>query len=165
MQDIFKLIGADSCGNRRHYEKLMTFGQFVGGWTIESIWYSEDGEARRTTGQWHFGWILGGNGVQDVLFADDYPPDQYGITVRCYDHQKDLWRVSWMQPGNGEFANLIGRPTDTGIEQEVVGLSDKQEIWRFADINDDTFAWTDEVSYDDGRTWRIEQRMYGKRAR
>ena len=166
MQDLFDLIRADSCDDRQDREKLMAFGRFVGSWAMESIWYpQEDGEERRTTGQWHFGWILGGNGIQDVLFADEYPPEKYGVTLRSYDRREDLWRVSWMQPGNGEFANLIGRATAEGIEQQVVGLTGKREIWRFSEITRDSFEWTDEVSKDDGRTWSIEQRMRGKRIR
>jgi hypothetical protein len=50
-------------------DKLTLYGQFVGSWDIDATWYEREGGQRKGTGEWHFAWILGGRGIQDVLFA------------------------------------------------------------------------------------------------
>ncbi len=162
MQDIFDLIRA-STANEAYKQKVMLYGQLIGSWKIRSIWYNSNGETREATGEWHFAWILGGLGIQDVLYADGYPRDTYGTTIRCYDIKKDIWHVSWMQPSNNEFAHLVGREENKEIIQELLGLNDKKEIWRFKDITEYAFTWIDEVSFDNGKTWNVEQRMYGEK--
>ncbi len=162
MQDIFDLIRA-SDANETYKQKVMLYGQLIGSWRIQSIWYNSEGETKETTGEWHFAWILGGLGVQDVLYADSYSRENYGITIRCYDIKSDIWHVSLMQPGNNEFADLVGREENKEIIQEVLGLEDKREIWRFKDITETTFTWIDEISLDNGKTWNVGQRMYGEK--
>jgi hypothetical protein len=162
MKEILDLIRA-SAANETYKQKVMLYGQLIGSWRIRSIWYNSKGESKETTGEWHFAWILGGLGVQDVLYADSYSRDKYGITIRCYDIKNDVWHVSWMQPGNNEFANLVRREGNKEIIQELLGLKDKKEIWRFKDITETTFTWLDEVSLDNGTTWNVEQKMYGEK--
>lgn len=92
------------------YKKdLMLYGQLVGSWSVQSTWYDRNGEIKKKRGEWHFGWVLGGRGIQDVLFAEGATPDQYGTTLRCYDPALKIWHVSWMQPYGREFVHLIGK--------------------------------------------------------
>ncbi len=105
-----------------HADKLMLYGQFVGSWDIHSTNFNADGTRTERQGEWHFAWVLGGRGVQDVLFASGAPAHKYGTTLRCYDETHDVWRVSWMAPGGGEFANLIGCHIGDCIVQEGAGL-------------------------------------------
>jgi hypothetical protein len=94
--DIFQLIAA-SGPYGEYADKLMLFGQFVGSWDIDAIWYEQSGERRSGKGEWHFGWILGGRGIQDVLLAFGTPTHQFGTTLRCYDAAQNAWHSSWMQ--------------------------------------------------------------------
>ncbi|MGH2871311.1 MAG: hypothetical protein ACRDL5_02500 [Solirubrobacteraceae bacterium] len=146
-------------------EKLMLYGRFVGSWRIESVNYDEHGQRRRErTGEWHFAWILGGRGVQDVLYAAGSPPEDFGTTLRCYDHLKDVWHVSWMQPADGEFVHLIGRETNGQIVQIGTGPDpSRQERWTFSEITANSFVWQGEVSRDGGQTWRLMQEMQATR--
>ena len=158
MTDIFDLIRADRPRDE-YREQVMLFGRLVGSWKVASTWTLPDGNKRKAAGEWHFQWILGGMGVQDVLYADSYGREKYGTTIRCYDPEKDLWHISWMQPGNGEFAVLTAREVNGTIEQEVLGLSDRRQIWRFSAVTPHSFVWRDEVSDDSGRSWRVDQEM------
>jgi hypothetical protein len=144
--------------------KVMLYGQFVGFWDVYSTNFNPDGTRTERQGEWHFAWILGGRGVQDVLFASGAPPFQYGTTLRCYDAEHDVWRVSWMAPGSKEFVNLVGRPDRDRIIQDGAGPdSSRLERWIFLDITATTFTWRGEVSFDQGRTWLLEQEMQAVR--
>jgi len=144
-------------------DRLMLYGQFVGSWDVEATWHGK-GPAKTGHGEWHFGWILGGRGIQDVLFASGASQDQFGTTLRCYDAASDSWHITWMQPASGEHAHLVGRKVGDRIVQEGRGSQPRRRLrWSFADIKPNSFRWLGEVSSDGGKTWRLEQEMQGQR--
>lgn len=156
--DVFNLITA-SGPFPEHQDKLMLYGQFVGSWDIDATWFKPD-EERKGRGEWHFSWILGGRGIQDVLFSSGAPAHTFGTTLRCYDIALDAWHIAWMQPASGEFVHLLGRRVGDRIVQEGVGSDHRRrERWSFTNITPDSFLWLGEVSFDDGTTWFLEQEM------
>lgn len=162
-QPVFSLLAADGPQPALR-EKLMLYGQFVGSWVVEAVWFMADGSRPTARGEWHFAWALGGRAVQDVLFAKDTPADERGTTLRGYDHTKDHWHITWMQPASGEFTHLIGRSEGERIVQESVGeTSSCRKRWSFCDITPASFLWLGEESGDGGQTWRVVQEMRATR--
>lgn len=144
-------------------DRLMLYGQFVGGWQVRSVHYT-DGGTRETDGEWHFAWVLGGMGVQDILFPIGSPPSMSGTTLRCFDERLGIWHISWMQPAAGEFANLIGWQAEDGIIQE--GRCEQGEIrWTFTDITANSFRWRGYESDAASDEWRLVQEMRAERMR
>lgn len=140
------------------------YGPLVGSWDIVSTWFDKDRPGRQGRGEWHFARILGGLGVQDVLFSAGAPETMRGTTLRCYDRERDLWHVCWMQPGGGEFVHLLGHGDGLGIVQEEEGGRGRERArWCFRDIGPDSFLWTGERSEDGGATWIREQEMRAQR--
>src|SRR5438067_44703 len=96
-------------------EKLMLFGRLVGSWDIEGTFFDPAGNVtRRQTGEWHFGWVLEGRAIQDVLITPPrdrrepgQPSNEYGTTLRAYDPKIDGWRVTFVAPVYGGTVNLI----------------------------------------------------------
>jgi hypothetical protein len=161
--EVFELLAA-SGPFPEDTDKLQLYGQFVGAWDISSIWYNKSGVEKRGNGTWQFTWILGGRGIQDVLFSSDASSDQYGTTLRCYDSVLDAWHISWMQPAGNEYVHLLGRQVENRIVQEGCGTDQRSyERWSFVDITAYKFTWLSEVSYDQGRTWFLEQEMHAAR--
>jgi hypothetical protein len=161
--DVFSLLAA-SGPFPEFAEEMMLYGQFVGAWDIDATWYEPGGNVKKGKGEWYFDWILGGRGIQDVLFAVGAPPQTYGTTLRCYDPMQDIWYVSWMQPYGGEFVHLVGRQVGDRIVQEGGGSdANRRERWSFTEITPDTFLWLGEVSFDEGVTWQLEQEMRATR--
>lgn len=137
----------------------------IGSWSITSTWYDPDGTERSRPGEWHFERILGGLGVQDVLFSTGAAAHEYGTTVRTYDPAEDVWHVVWMQPGGGEFVAQKARGAGRDIVQEGRPLNEsggRAQRWRFIDITESSFTWLGESS-DDGQEWRLDQRLDGRR--
>jgi len=152
-------------GPRREYQnELMLYGQFVGSWDIESTWFSPDGASHTGKGEWHFGWILGGMGVQDILFRRGSDPSEYGTSLRCYNPKEGVWHISWMQPASGEFVELVGKGVGGRIVQEGRGTDPKRRQSATASaITPISFLWLGEVWFDGGLTWVKEQQMTGRR--
>ncbi len=138
---MIELLAADGPDPRLR-EALMTYGQFVGSWSVRNRELGKDGGWVEQRGEWHFGWVLGGRGVQDVLFPRDAPAER-GTTLRAYDEHEDVWHIAWMAPFWGEFAHQVGRRVGDDIVQEGGGRR-----WTFSDITADSFRWTGET---DGR--------------
>ncbi len=137
----------------------------MGSWDIESRELESDGTVRvERRGEWHFAWILGGRGVQDVLFEVGAPAAEYGTTLRCYDAVADVWRVTWMAPGGSEFVNLVGRQVGSDIVQQGrTADSGRLERCTFSDIAADAFTWRGYFSLDDGRSWTHDHEMRARR--
>jgi hypothetical protein len=163
MAEIFSKLAAAG-PNAEIEESHQLFAPLIGGWELESTWYERDGSTRQGRGEWHFDWVLGGRGVQDVIFMKGAPADEYGTTIRCYDADLDVWYVSFMLPAGREFVSLVARGSGDRILQEGRALDDSSlERWTFSDITADGFRWRGESSRDDGTTWRLDQEMTATR--
>jgi len=147
-----------------HADKLMLYGRLVGSWNVQSVNFNPDGTQTKRQGEWHFAWVLGGRGVQDVLFVSGTAACDYGTTLRCYDARIDAWRVSWMMPVHGEFVHMIGRQDGDRIVQVGFGSEPGHlERWIFSEITPDSFLWQGEVSRDEGRSYTLVQEMRAAR--
>jgi hypothetical protein len=73
----------------------------IGSWDIAAKWFGDDGAVREAEGEGHFTWILGGWGVQDVLFVKGASPDQRGTTVR------HTWRLDQEMRGTRRATQLV----------------------------------------------------------
>jgi hypothetical protein len=143
-------------------DKLMLFGRLVGSWSIEGRFLDEHGNVIRSgTGEWHFGWVLEGRAVQDVLIA---PPREgrapgeasrsYDTAIRIYDPKIEAWRVTATFPVyGGASIELIAREHDDEIWLEGRNPDGESIRWTFSQFTPDRVRWQGFVSKDDGRTW------------
>jgi len=142
-------------------DKLMAFGRLVGSWDIEGRAFDESGNViREVTGEWHFGWVLEGRVIQDVLIA---PPRQgrepgeqsksYDTAIRAYDPRIDAWRVTVVAPVYGASVNLIAREHDDEIWLEGRSPNNNLVRWMFSQFSNERVLWQGFVSKDDGLTW------------
>jgi hypothetical protein len=142
-------------------EKLMVFGRLVGSWEIVARFFDEDGNViKESPGEWHFGWVLEGRVIQDVLISpprDARKPGQqsaeYGTTIRAYDPRIDGWRVTFVAPVYGATVNLIARAHDDEIWLEGRGQDNTLLRWTFSEFGEESVHWRGYTSRDEGRTW------------
>lgn len=126
----------------------------VGGWSAEIRDFEPGGRVREGTGEWWFSWVLEGRALQDVWIA---PPrgrrdgprdaaaadDRYGTTIRRFERDAGLWRITWINPVSGATSHLAGRRDGDRIE--LRGEDAGREIrWSFNDIAADSFTWLGE---------------------
>ena len=87
--------------------KLALYGWLVGRWEMDVTTILEDGTTHQGRGEIHAGWVLQGQGIQDVWMIPrlvDRKPgieplpgagNWYGTTLRIYDPGLDAWRILW----------------------------------------------------------------------
>ena len=159
--------------HREHADKLMLFGRLVGSWDIEGRFFAEDGAViRETTGEWHFGWVLEGRVIQDVLIA---PPREgrepgeesraYDTAIRRYDPKTDSWHVTAVFPVYGATVELVAREHDDEIWLEGRRPDGKPIRWTFSDFSDERVRWQGFVSDDEGQTWLRDEEIILTRRR
>ena len=156
---MLRLLAADG-PDPDYAEQLDLYGRFVGSWDIANRQLDLDtGQWRENNGHWHFGWILGGRGVQDTLEFGARP----GTSVRLYDTRQDVWRVVWFPPSIGDTCRLVGKRDDEGIFQEGTQQDGRQIRWLFRDIEPRSFRWLGYVDPDGTGEWVLEQEMRATR--
>ncbi len=147
-------------------QQLMLYGRLIGTWDVDWVAFDGSGDAlERRRAEWHFAWVLGGRGVQDVIWEVGAPPEEDGTTLRCWDSRLGAWRVAFMSPGDGEFVTLVGRPEGDRIVQEVIDRlpGAPAERWTFSGITDAEFLWQAEKSSDGGHSWAVTHEMRASR--
>jgi len=165
------LLGAAGPDTERAAE-LMLFGQFVGSWDLDVTYFDHAGTVTaERRGEWHFGWILEGRAVQDVLLGPPLeerrrtgaPASEYGTTVRLYDPASGTWQVSWFPPVSRNVVHLVARPDGDGILLEGTEADGTLDHWTFTEITPDSFTWTGYESKDEGANWPMIERMLVRR--
>ena len=140
---------------------LMLFGRLVGAWDVEWAAFDSAGATvERRRGEWHFAWVLGGRGVQDVISIAGAPRDSDGTTLRCWDPELGAWRAVFMSPGDGEYAILVGRPDGDRIVQERLPWGSAAspapaQRWTFSEITAESFLWQAQTLRESGGTCTV----------
>ncbi|MPY87353.1 MAG: hypothetical protein GEU99_05480 [Luteitalea sp.] len=141
---------------------------------MELIDYDAEGSRRVSKGEWYFAWVLEGRAIQDVLIA---PPrtnrrpgqpvqgNRYGTTLRVYDPESGVWRVTWINAVTGAHNTLVGRKQDDEIVQEGRAEQGAPIRWIFSRITPQSFHWRGEVSLDEGKSWQLQAEFFGRRIR
>jgi hypothetical protein len=149
-------------------EELMDFGQFVGKWDMDVMFFDEAGAlVYREPGVWSFAWVLDGRAIQDVLtyprVDETGPVLGIGTTLRYLNRRTREWAVTWNGVVTGVTVVLSGGRV--GDELRLEGLDPDGSInrWVFSEITSDRFDWSGYGSDDDGVSWRLGQRMIGTR--
>lgn len=152
-------------------DKLALFGQFVGSWDVNIIYYASDGAvARELQGEWHFGWVLEGRAIQDVWIAPKRSlripgedGEEYGATLRFYDTELGAWRSTWIGPVKGMVRPFVAR----SVEGEIIldGCFEEGVFtrWIFSEITPGAFRWRAIESDDGWKTHRLKQGMFASR--
>jgi hypothetical protein len=153
-------------------DRLMLFGRLIGSWDIEGRFLDEEGNViRESSGEWHFGWVLEGRVIQDVIISpplEGREPGQqskaYDTAIRVYDPKLDAWRVTVVAPVYGATVNLIAREHGDEIWLEGRGPEGRPVRWTFSEFSHERVRWQGFVSKDDGVTWvRDEEIILNRR--
>lgn len=152
-------------------DKLSLFGQFIGSWEVNIVYYAADNTvARKMQGEWHFGWVLDGRAIQDVWIAPKRAlrmpgsdGEEYGATLRFFDAQLNAWRSTWIGPVKGMVRPFIARPMGDEIILDGSFAEGVLTRWIFSDITPDTFHWRAVESRDGWKTHQLQQEMFAAR--
>lgn len=153
-------------------DKLMLFGRFVGSWDFVSKGLDELGNVtREARGEWHFGWVLEGRAIEDVLIGPPRAGRQagqesrsYDAALRVYDPNIDAWHVLIAFPVYRATIELVAREHDGEIWQEGRDPEGKPVRWTFSEITPERAVWQGFASNDGGKTWIRDEEIVLTRA-
>ena len=146
-------------------DEAKVFDRLAGTWDGEYNEFSKDGKTTRSSGEWTFGWVTDGRAMQDlfIIHPSKQGDERYiGTTLRYFDPKSRTWSVTFIDPENDVAETLKGGAVgDDRIVLSSQDASGKQRRWSLVDIGPDSWVFRDEVSRDDGKTWRLleEDRM------
>jgi hypothetical protein len=149
-------------------DDLKLFGQFVGDWDIRSETYFPD-RTKQNKGSLHVGWILYGTALQDVWTTDKedappgYPMKSFGTTIRFFDQKAKIWQVVWIAPVERVVQIFTAHESAGEIVLEGHTPAGGMERWIWSNYTPNAFEWRSTESSDNGKTWKLTQRIWGKR--
>jgi hypothetical protein len=158
--------------DERYADALMVFGRLVGSWDLDASYFDHRGNlTAERRGEWHFGWVLRGRAIQDVLISPPLeeqersgaPEIEYGTTLRQFDPKTETWQISFFAPVYGAVVHLTARPKDDEIVLEGETPDGTSHRWVFSDITSDAFLWSGYESSDGGETWSFVERIAARR--
>ncbi|MBM3510435.1 MAG: hypothetical protein FJX61_09925 [Alphaproteobacteria bacterium] len=148
--------------------RLALFGRFVGSWDLDVTWYADGIPNRTATGEWHFGYVLGGHAIQDVWIvptraelAAGRPLYEYGSTIRFPEPGSDDWRSTWHGPVRGLVIPFLARAVGDEIVLEGRDAAGAALRWVFSAITRDSFRWRNLKKNRDA--WVLEQDFAARR--
>ncbi|MEO8528069.1 MAG: hypothetical protein ABI435_03230 [Pseudolysinimonas sp.] len=133
------------------------FGRLIGSWRVNNRSLDEaSGVWSEAEFTWTFVRTLDGLGVQDLIVLAD--GSIAGTSVRAWDADAEVWRVSWFGVRGRNFGSFVARPEGAdGIRLEGSGQDGRALLWQFSDIQADGFSWDGQVETSAG--WLHEQDM------
>lgn len=147
--------------------QLMLFGQFVGSWDVDAALIAADGTRSQHRGEWHFGWVLEGRAIQDVLISpprgSGAPTFECGTTLRFYDPKANAWQITFVSPVQRAVYRLVARPAGSEIVLEGREPPGRLLRWTFSGITPSIFTWRGFISDDGGGTWHQNEEMHLRR--
>ena len=149
--------------------QAQVFGRLVGTWDGEYTEFSKDGKAMHSSGEWIFGWVMGGLAIQDLFIIHPSAAHQAGFvgtTLRFYDPKSQTWSVTFVDPENGAVETMTG--SAAGDDRIVLLSNDsdgRESRWSFNEMRADSWIFRDEASTDSGKTWRLREEDHMTRRR
>lgn len=142
------------------------YAPFIGEWDCDWVEGMGTYEERHVRGEWLFSWMDEGKAVQDIFICPSrkerektgFSEAEYGTTIRQYDAVSDKWFFTFMQRGvTYEFE--VDHDPQGGLIQNMINHRHYNMIWRITDITADSFKWSNNISKDNGETWRTLAEM------
>jgi hypothetical protein len=149
--------------------ELDIYAPFLGDWDLTGHEYLQE-TPKSVKMCVNFARTLEGRAIQDIWSwaIDPKLPATganrgSGTTLRVYDAEARLWRITWIDPVKGARVQLDARKVGTDIVQIGVNAKGEGRRWTFSDIAKDSFTWRGEGSEDGGHTWRLYAEYFVKR--
>lgn len=137
----------------------------IGSWDLQVVDHLSDGTLRHGTGECHAAWVLEGRAVQDVWICPGVADrsgdlgrlgNRFGTTLRIYDPEERVWRVTWFNPVTGSCNRLTGLRSEADVVQKGRDPYGNFMRWSFRHITADSAEWIGEISSDEGATWTVQ---------
>jgi len=148
------------------------YKNLVGSWDVTAVNIVPGGEDVTQKGEWIFAWVLEGRAIQDVWIAPKRalrtketagPFNRYGTTIRYYHPELKTWKIFWHNPVSGAYNEMEAGLKDAEIEQTGIDKDGNHLRWIFSNIQENSFEWHAEISYDEGKSWQLEAKFSAKR--
>lgn len=150
--------------NPKAPKQLSAFDFLAGEWECRVMIDRQDTEATQLTANWRGFYILDGYVIADEFRMMEASGNtvMLGMNYRCFNAQSNTWKMKWLEAISGTWLDL-GPKHLGGVQISDSGISYKAEFkpgelhrMKFSDMDPDSFAWSVDISTDEGKSWEVE---------
>ena len=138
------------------------YAAVLGDWEITGTESVTD-PPKAVTMKVNFARVLDGRAIQDVWSWVADSGFACGTTLRVYDPEDRVWRVTWVDPVRRNRVQLEARKVGADIVQLGTNAKGESRRWIFSDIAQNSFTWRGEGSQDGGQTWGLYAEYFARR--
>jgi len=134
---------------------------WVGTWDL--TWTNGEGETAQGTNT--ITKILGGKVIEEAFDGGTSMP-LVGRSWSVYVPAEKIWKQTWVD-NNGSYLDFTGGWSGEEVILSREGLTQGKpsiQRMRFHDIQADSLQWKWEISFDEGKTWRLAWDIHYQRA-
>lgn len=149
------------------------YAPLLGAWDARVVDHLSDGAEREQSAEIHFMRVLEGRAIQDVWIVparaarsgavSSTEGARYGTTLRVYDPELDVWRITWWNPLTGVECRLVGGRAGSQLVHTGIDADGRPIRWSFVELGPDSFHWRGECSRDGGKSWVCETEYFARR--
>ncbi len=147
------------------YDGMKRLNFFVGDWSIETLDIMPDGQFQKNRGRSCATFFMDGHAMKDEyqILNETGKTIFQGLTIRSYNPVTKKYQIIWIMPGKtgitditAEFINDIFMGKGTGYDEYGPFL----ERFEYYDIQENSYKFKMDRSYDNGKTWIINFGRY-----
>lgn len=139
----------------------------IGEWECTFVQFAKGKEATNYPCTWHGRYTFDGLMVQDDFRMYHQEKMVFsGTTLRTWVAHKKRWDLAFLGAGVGHWPNFFGEWQEGQMQITSKGTDQLGEFdakIRFTNIQDDSFLWQMEKSYDGGENWQLDAEIRSRR--
>jgi hypothetical protein len=108
-----------------------------------------------TRAEWRWYYILDGHAIQDDWFSVDSTNNLQwvGTNIRIYNPEENQWHMAWIDKTNRRLGTFTATYENGTIIMKGTNTKGRQIKNIFSNITKKTFDWTQQWTFDGGKSW------------
>ena len=144
--------------------------KMIGTWVAKGLSMNQDGtwQTDTTTSTWIWYKILQDQAIQDDWYANTTPDmldeaSSLGTNIRIYNEKEKKWNMGWIDTFNRNLQSFSAIEENGILTMEGHNAQGRPIRNVFSNVMEETFEWTQQWTFDNGKTWIGVAKIWGKK--
>jgi hypothetical protein len=144
--------------------------KMIGTWSTKGLSMNQDGtwKSDTTIATWIWYKILQDKAIQDDWYQNTTPDKleeatSMGTNIRIYNEKEKIWHMGWIDSFNKQLQSFTATEKERVLTMEGHNAQGRPIRNVFSNVTEDRFDWTQQWSFNNGKTWIGVSKIWGYR--